>query len=331
MSEVAKVLHLPTDGYADSRPRKRPADAAPASVSSLTDRRIEAKPSLPEGIRRDIANGVSGAAAFLRRRITGDYRIDDFGYDQDFADSVLLPALRPLFQQWFRVEVSGIENIPDTGGALIVANHAGVVAWDALMLQVAVRDKHRRGRRVRPLAADLSFETPVVGTIARKAGATLACRADADRLLRAGELTAVFPEGYKGTGKPFAHRYRLQRFGRGGFVSSAVQAGVPIVPCSIVGSEETYPMLADLAPIARLLGLPYFPLTPLFPHLGPLGMVPLPSKWHVEFGEPIETSGYDPESADDPMLMFEVTDQVRETIQQTLYKLLARRRNIIMG
>jgi len=341
MTDVAKVIQLPThlpteeltlnDDNPDPRLRVRRRPGTSATVASLADRRADAaETAQPQGLRHELANAVTAAAGFLRRRVTGDYRVDDFGLDEDLADSVLLPLLRPLVERWFRVEVTGIENIPDTGGALIVANHAGVVALDGAMMQVAVHDQHPKHRRVRPLAHDLVFESPL-GTLLRKGGATLACRDDAERLLRAGELAAVFPEGLKGIGKPYAHRYRLQRFGRGGFVSCAVQTGAPIVPCSIVGSEEIYPMLADIKPLARLIGQPYFPLTPTFPHLGPLGLIPLPSKWHIEFGEPIETTVYHPEQADDPMLMFDVTDRVRETIQQTLHKNLARRRNVFLG
>jgi 1-acyl-sn-glycerol-3-phosphate acyltransferase len=141
----------------------------------------------------------------------------------------------------------------------------------------------------------------------------------------------VFPEGYKGLGKPFRDRYKLQRFGRGGFVSAALRAGAPIIPCSNNGSEEIYPMLADVTLLARVLGVPYFPITPLFPLAGPLGLVPLPSKWHIAFGTPVDTSDYDETAADDPMVTFEITDQVRETIQQTLYGLLAQRRNTFLG
>lgn len=158
----------------------------------------------------------------------------------------------------------------------------------------------------------------------------MACTADAHRLLEAGELTAVFPEGYKGLGKPFKDRYKLQRFGRGGFVSAALRSGAPIVPCSIVGSEEIYPKIGDVKLLARLLGLPYFPLTPLFPLAGPIGLLPLPSKWYIQFGEPISTADYDESAADDPMITFELTDQVRATIQQTLYQLLANRRGTFL-
>jgi 1-acyl-sn-glycerol-3-phosphate acyltransferase len=151
---------------------------------------------------------------------------------------------------------------------------------------------------------------------------------DTYRLLEMGELVAVFPEGFKGVGKGWRERYRLQRFGRGGFVETAIRAQVPIVPVAMVGSEEIYPMIADLRPLARLFGLPYFPITVLFPWLGALGMIPLPSKWIVEFCEPIRTDHLDPDSASDPMAVFEVTDQVRQSIQQTLLKNLRMRRSI---
>ncbi len=276
----------------------------------------------------ELAQRVSAVSEFLRKRLTGDYVVDEFGFDPDLNNAVFLPILRTLFRNWFRVEVSGIENLPVDGAALIVANHAGVLPFDGLMTSVAVHDHHPTNRDLRLLAADLVFDMPMVGQAARKAGHTMACTEDAHRLLAGGQLTAVFPEGYKGLGKHFRDRYKLQRFGRGGFVSAALRTGAPIVPCSIVGSEEIYPMVADVKLLARLMGLPYFPVTPLFPLAGPLGMVPLPSKWHIEFGTPIDTTGYDAAAADDPMITFDLTDQVRETIQQTLYRLLAGRRNM---
>lgn len=278
-----------------------------------------------------LARTVAAVAEFLRRRLTGDYTVDEFGFDPQLNEVIVLPVLRLWFRSWFRVQVSGIENLPQTGAALVVANHAGVLPLDGLMTAVAVRDHHPLNRDLRLLAADMVFDTPMLGPAARKAGHTMACTADAHRLLAAGELTAVFPEGYKGLGKPFKDRYKLRRFGRGGFVSAAVRAQAPIVPCSIVGSEEIYPMLADVTPLARLLGLPYLPITPLFPLAGPAGLIPLPSKWHIEFGAPISTDDYDPSAAEDSMVTFELTDQVRETIQQTLHRLLANRRGVFSG
>src|SRR5690242_13788868 len=179
------------------------------------------------------------------------------------------------------------------------------------MTGVTIHD--HTGRHLRPLGADLVFKLPVVGELARKGGATLACNEDAERLLRGGELVGVWPEGFKGVGKPFSERYKLQRFGRGGFVSAALRAGVPIVPVSIVGAEEIYPILGNMPTVARLLGLPYAPITPTFPMLGPLGLVPLPSKWLIEFGPPIDTTSFGPDAADDPMLVFDLTDQDRKS------------------
>ncbi|MBL3669511.1 acyltransferase family protein [Streptomyces sp. M2CJ-2] len=287
-----------------------------------------------DGARPDTGDGgdldrrVASGLAFLRRRLTGDYAVDDFGYDEELTDQVLMSLLRPVYEKYFRVEVKGIENIPSEGGALIVANHSGTLPMDGLMMQVAVHDSHPADRHLRLLAADLVFMLPVVNELARKLGHTLACAEDAARLLEQGELVGVMPEGFKGLGKPFADRYKLQRFGRGGFVSTALRARTPIIPCSIVGAEEIYPMIGNGRTIARLLGLPYFPLTPTFPWLGPLGAIPLPTKWTIQFGEPIHTENYPPEAAEDPMLMFNLTDQVREQIQHTLYKLLVQRRSV---
>ncbi|MEU0075986.1 lysophospholipid acyltransferase family protein [Streptomyces sp. NPDC006332] len=278
----------------------------------------------PDGLEARVAGGL----AFLRRRLTGDYEVDDFGYDEELTDQVLMSLLRPVYEKYFRVEVKGVENIPAKGGALIVANHSGTIPLDGLMMQVAVHDHHPDDRHLRLLAADLVFMLPVVNELARKLGHTLACAEDAERLLAQGELVGVMPEGFKGIGKPFSERYKLQRFGRGGFVSTALRQGAPIIPCSIVGAEEIYPMIGNAKTLARVLGFPYFPLTPTFPWLGPLGAIPLPTKWTIQFGEPIRTDGYPPEAAEDPMLMFNLTDQVREQIQHTLYKLLVQRRSV---
>ncbi|WP_153397252.1 lysophospholipid acyltransferase family protein [Ornithinicoccus halotolerans] len=273
----------------------------------------------------ELEDAVAGTLAFLRRRLTADFTVDEFGFDPDFTEHVYLPLLRPLFHQWFRTEVTGIEHVPAEGGALVVANHAGAVAVDSLMTQVAVRETHPQRRYLRMLAADLVFATPGVGPVARRTGSTLATHTDAERLLSSGELVGVWPEGFKGVGKPFRDRYRLQRFGRGGFVAAALRTGVPIVPCAVVGAEEAYPVLGNASALARVLGLPYLPLTPTFPWLGPLGLVPLPAKWLIQFCEPIDTTGYGPAAAEDPEVVFELTDRVRETIQHTLYALLDRR------
>jgi len=272
---------------------------------------------------------AAAGLAFLRRRLTGDYSVDDFGFDPELTEATVLPVARQLYRRWFRTEVSGAYHLPTESGALIVANHAGALwALDGVMTATAVHDETPNHRFLRLLGADLVFTTPLLGPLARKTGSTLACNADAERLLGSGELVGVWPEGFKGIGKPFSERYKLQRFGRGGFVSAALRTGAPIIPTAIVGSEEIHPMLGNAKTLARVLGVPYFPLTPTFPWLGPLGLLPLPSKWYIEFGEPIETAEYGPDAAEDPMLVFEITDRVREQIQGSLYRLLMQRRSV---
>jgi 1-acyl-sn-glycerol-3-phosphate acyltransferase len=266
---------------------------------------------------------VAGFLRFFRRRITGQYEVDEFGFDPELTAALVHPPLRALYRHYFRVDTIGADRLP-AGGALIVANHSGTLPIDALMLSMAVHDETPTRRNLRLLAADLVFRLPFLSEAARKAGTTLACSADAERMLRTGEYVGVFPEGFKGIGKPYRERYKLQRFGRGGFVSAALRTGTPIVPAAIVGAEEIYPIIANLRPLARVTGLPYVPVTPLFPWLGPLGMLPLPSKWLIEFGEPIETAQV-PGEADDPIVVFNLADQVRETIQHTLHGMLERR------
>ena len=278
--------------------------------------------ALPEASAQSISSGDP----IQEIRIEGNQRIEpetvrsymQINPGDPFDARRIDQALKNLFGTGLFADV----NFRREGGALVVANHSGTLPMDGLMMQVAVHDHHPAGRHLRLLAADLVFMLPVVNELARKAGHTLACAEDAERLLQGGEVVGVMPEGFKGIGKPFSERYKLQRFGRGGFVSTALRAGVPIVPCSIVGAEEIYPMIGNAKTLARLLGFPYFPITPTFPWLGPLGLVPLPSKWIIEFGEPIRTDEYGDSADDDPMLVFSVTDQVRETIQQTLYALL---------
>lgn len=302
----------------------------PAELVELAVNVIRAAATSAGVPTEEVERQVAETLAYIRRRLTGEVVVDEFGFDEDYTRHIHLPLLRPLYKRWFRVEVRGIENIPATGGALVVANHSGTIAIDAMMTQVAVHDEHPEHRHLRMLGADLVFQTPFVGTIARRSGSTLAANTDAERLLTKGELVGVWPEGFKGVGKPFSERYKLQRFGRGGFVAAALRAGVPIVPCSIVGAEEIYPMLGNMPAVARLLGLPYAPVTPTFPWLGLLGLVPLPSKWLIEFGPPVDTASLGPDAADDPMVVFDLTDQVRETIQQTLYSLLMQRTSVFI-
>jgi 1-acyl-sn-glycerol-3-phosphate acyltransferase len=296
----------------NGRSKGRPAPAPPPA------------PAVPDQPGDVWDQRVAGALAFLRRRLSGQYEVDEFGFDRELTDAVLHPLLRLLYRDWFRTEVSGTQHLPGSGAGLVVGNHSGTIAVDALMLSIAVHDEHPAHRYLRLLGADFVFRMPFVSELARKSGGTVACNPDAERLLRAGELVGVFPEGFKGVGKRYVDRYKLQRFGRGGFVSAALRTGTPIVPAAIVGAEEIYPLIGDIKPLARLLGMPYFPVTPTFPWLGPLGAIPLPSKWLIEFCEPIDTGPY-ADAADDPLVVFNLADQVRETIQQAVHRLLERR------
>ncbi|WP_308289294.1 1-acyl-sn-glycerol-3-phosphate acyltransferase [Mumia sp. zg.B17] len=316
----ATTHERPTFSLVVDNEQEPAAEAAPGiPLAELVSALVEGARSV---LGEDWEAKAAELLALVRRRIAGDYEVDEFGLDSQLH-AIGMAAIRPLAEKWFRIEVRGAEHIPSDGGALVVANHSGTIPVDAAMTTLIVNDHAQRTLRL--LGADLVFELPFAGELARKMGATLACNEDAERLLGDGHIVGVWPEGFKGIGKPYSERYKLQRFGRGGFVSAAMRAGVPIVPVSIVGAEEIYPMIGNVPSLARLLGLPYLPITPFFPWLGPLGLIPLPSKWIIEFGEPVRTDAYPPEAADDPMLVFNVTDQVRETIQQTLYALLVDR------
>jgi 1-acyl-sn-glycerol-3-phosphate acyltransferase len=268
---------------------------------------------------------LADLADFARRQVTGEGEIDEFGFDPEFNSRLLIPLARVLYQQWFQVQLRGLEHVPASGPALLAANHSGVLPVDAIMLQTALHDEHPAHRDLRLLGADLVYEVPWLGYLARRAGHIRACPENAHRLLADGEVVGVFPEGFKGIGKPFSERYQLRRFGRGGFVVSALRAGVPIIPCAIVGAEEIYPMLASAGPLADMLGLPYFPVTPLFPWLGPVGAIPLPSRWIIEFCPPVETAGHPAGAWRDQGVVDSLTEEVRGTVQKTLDRLLDER------
>jgi 1-acyl-sn-glycerol-3-phosphate acyltransferase len=255
------------------------------------------------------------------------YAVDDFGFDPQWTES-FLSVFKILYRDYWRVETTGIEHVPATGRALLVANHAGVLPWDGTMIKTAMFVEHPQPRHVRALVASLFMGMPVLSWFLRRTGQTVGHPDDTRRLLEREELVLVFPEGVKGTGKPFKDRYRLRRFGRGGFVATAIRAGAPIIPVSVVGSEEIYPMIADLAPVARALGMPYVPVTPFWPWLGPLGLIPLPSKWRIQFHPPLHVETYPHEAADDRNLVMAIADEVRETIQEGVYENLKRRRSV---
>ncbi len=258
-----------------------------------------------------------------------NFAVDEFGFDPQWTES-LLDVFRALYRDYWRVETTGVEHVPAHGRALLVANHAGVLPWDGTMIKTAVFTEHSSPRHVRALVASQFMGMPVLSWFLRRTGQAVGHPDDTRRLLERDELVLVFPEGTKGTGKSFKDRYRLRRFGRGGFVATAIRARAPIIPVSVVGSEEIYPMLADVEPLARFFGLPYFPVTPFWPWLGPLGMLPLPSKWRIQFHPPVHVEDLPPGSADDQHVVMALSDDVRDTIQRGIYENLKLRRGVFL-
>jgi 1-acyl-sn-glycerol-3-phosphate acyltransferase len=251
----------------------------------------------------------------------------DFGFDPVFTDRVTNVALW-FYRKYWRVESDGVDNVPARGRALLVANHAGIIPYDGAMIRTAILAEHPHPRHARMLVVDWAFAMPFTNVLLLKTGNVLAHPDNATALLERDELVGVFPEGVKGASKPYRNRYRVRRLGRGGFVQVALSTGAPIIPVAVVGSEEIHPVIADLQPLARLLGLPTIPITPTFPWLGLAGLIPLPSKWFIAFGRPIEVSQYGPAAARDARLVLDLSEQVREWIQSSVHRLLARRRTV---
>ncbi len=303
--------------------------------------RAKARAERPEGLLVTLARlaqaGTRGLSwASLARLQSALYfawhseDVDEFGSDLRFTET-LQPLFEFLHTVWWRVETAGIEHVPAEGPGLVVVNHSGVLPYDGLMVKLAIRQEHPARRDCRMLALDMFALLPVLAPLLAKSGSVRANPENGERLLNKGELVGVFPEGVKGVGKPFRDRYKLARFGRGGFVRIALRTGAPIIPCAVVGAEEIHPMLANADWIGRPLGFPYFPITPTFPALGPLGLVPLPSKWSIDFADPMDLSMYGPEAAEDPILVNRLSEEIRSVIQRMIDGRLARRRSIWFG
>jgi 1-acyl-sn-glycerol-3-phosphate acyltransferase len=252
-------------------------------------------------------------------------QVDDFGLDPVY-DARAQPLLDLLYQRYFRVQIEGAANIPEHGAALLVCNHAGTLPWDGVMLKTALRHARPERRGLRWLTDDFVFHSPFLGPCLNRIGAVRACPENADRLLERGELLAVFPEGIKGIGKLFRERYQLQRFGRGGHIKLALRMQVPLIPLAIVGSEESYPLVYRMRAFSKVLGMPFIPITPLFPWLGPLGLLPLPSRWHIVVGEPMrEFEGLTDSAAEDSVLVNDLNEQVRSKVNGLLQHALQAR------
>jgi len=287
-------------------------------------------PDTWKGLWYMVSSSVQLQTGVVQRRLTGEYDTDEWGFDQEYFDAVR-PFFEFMYKTYWRVSLTGVENVPEEGRALLVSNHSGQLPFDGAMLGTGILLEHPNQRLMRTLYATWFPTLPFVSDLLVKMGQALATEDNGTRLLENNELVAVFPEGYKGVGKLYKDRYKLARFGRGGFVKMAVESGAPIVPVAVVGAEETYPMLMNAKPVARLLGFPFFPITPTFPWLGPLGVLPLPSKWYIDIGEPIDAHLRQPELAGNPSFLSDVTEQVRSQVQTMIDLRLGRRKSVFGG
>ena len=269
-------------------------------------------------------------ADFFKRHLTGEYETDEWGLDWEFVE-IILPFFEFLYYKYFRVTATGLENVPDSGRALLVANHSGQLPWDGSMIATATYTEHPAQRLTRSLYATWFPTLPFFSTLLERGGQVMATVDNGTRLLEQDELVAVFPEGYKGVGKLFKDRYKLARFGRGGFVKMALNTRSPIIPVAVVGAEETYISIHKSQTLARLTGFPYFPISLRFPWLGLLGFIPLPTKWYIDFGTPIPTDTYEPDASQNLVLVSQLSDQVRNVVQEMIYQRLAQRRSIFRG
>jgi 1-acyl-sn-glycerol-3-phosphate acyltransferase len=262
----------------------------------------------------------------------GSRELDDWGRSQRVFD-LMEPLLDFYYRYWFRVEQRGVENVPAEGGALLVSNHSGALPPDAPMIMQAIRHEHADPRPLYMLGEHWFKGYPGVGMLTNKLGLVAAHTANAQRLLGdEGRLAIVFPEGQKGSRKLYWQRYRLRRFGRGGFVRTAMKAGVPIVPVAVVGAEEAMPIFAHVPLLQRLTGLIYFPVNHAFPHFGlAAALMYLPAKFKIRFLEPVDLSGYGPEDADDLALVQTIAEDVRGRIQAELDRLLSARASVWFG
>ncbi|MGC4094705.1 MAG: lysophospholipid acyltransferase family protein [Polyangiaceae bacterium] len=256
--------------------------------------------------------------------------VDDFGLDPSFEHKVA-PGLELLYRHYFRVQIEGMQNVPRSGRGVIVANHSGAVPLDGVMLRTAMRLDHPGVRDLRWLAEDFLFYLPFAGVFMNRIGAVRACQENAERMLSRDGLLAVFPEGVQGIRKLFRDRYQLQRFGRGGYIRLCLRMRAPLVPCAIIGAEETNPLFYRFDKLAELLKLPYLPVTPTFPWLGPLGLIPAPARWKIRFGEPLSFDSYGPEAADDDVLVGRLSERVRSAIQSLLDTGLRERKSVWFG
>jgi 1-acyl-sn-glycerol-3-phosphate acyltransferase len=261
-----------------------------------------------------------------------DRDLDDWGRSERLV-SALDPLLNFYYRYWFRVDAEGVANVPSEGGALLVGNHSGALPPDAPMIMQAIRNEHRASRPLHILGEHWFKGFPAVSAFMNKIGVVPAHPANAQRLLAdEGGLALVFPEGMKGTRKVLWQRYRLRRFGRGGFVRTALRARVPIVPIALVGGEEAMPIFAHMRLVQRMTGLLYAPFNHAFPHFGPLAaLMYMPAKFRIRFLDPIDIPSMPADTIDDAAAVQTIAEEIRARIQISLDEMLAERRSVWLG
>lgn len=280
-----------------------------------------------------LAAGPGSGRRDLMPPIEPERRINDWGRSERVEAAFDKTLLDFYYKLWFRTEVEGIENVPTEGGALLVSNHAGALPPDAPMIGKAIREEHPSPRPLNITVEHFFKGYPGFSMLLPKIGCVAAHPANVHRLLYdERQLVLVFPEGRKGTEKTIKDRYRLRRFGRGGFVEAAMRAEAQIVPVCLVGAEEAQPVFAQSKLLSKMTGLLYFPFTPTFPWLGPLGMlVFLPAKFKIRFLEPIDTTRMGNDPASDKALVQSVAQEVRARIQENLHEMVSTRKSVWMG
>lgn len=256
--------------------------------------------------------------------------VDEFGMDPIVIEKIK-PFIDYLYYKYWRVKTTGIENIPNKGRALIVGNHSGTLPYDGSMLAAAIYNEHPMRQDARFLVENFVFHMPVMGSFMYRIGGVRACPENAERLLRKEHLVIVFPEGVKGIGKYYTQRYKLQRFGRGGFIRLCIKTKSPLIPVGIVGAEEIHPIVHKSNVLAKTIGVPYIPITPTFPLMGLLGLIPFPTKWSIHFGKPMVFHRYSKKTLDDSLFIHKLSENVRNDIQKILIDLLKQRRSVWTG
>lgn len=310
INNVAQVV-----AEAEKAEKAERAEAEPESIADPFDQ------DLPQTEKP----GLAGWVEMIERRLRGDYEVDEFGCDPLYGN-FWWALLSPLYRYYWRVDTIGVEHVPAKGRAMLVANHSGgSYAWDAVMMSASIHHEHPQPRMVRYVSTEFFYDYPFLSYYNRKTGAALACREDFVRLLEHDRLVGVFPESAKGFLKPRDQRYRVQRFGRGGFLQVALMTRTPIIPVAVVGGEELHFALWNSRVLAALVNR----LLPMervdsFPIL--LNLLPLPIKWRIEFCEPMDLSAYGPEAASDTLVVQQLTERVRMRIQEALDRNLSARR-----